>query len=1235
MSDPSSDRNPVEELAEEFLERCRRGERPSLTEYTDKCPSLAGEIRDLFPALLMMEDVRPGKEDAGSSEPGRSPGSQGKKLERLGDYRILREVGRGGMGVVYEAEQESLGRHVALKVLPGHALLDPQRLRRFQREARSAARLHHTNIVPVFGVGEDDGLHYYVMQFIPGQSLDQVLAELWRLKRSKSAATVGPENQAAVCPAGAVTAVEVARGLLTGVYKPAEADFELAEAKDELGRTKDERKDEKDRIKPSDSSLIPHPSSLASQPLLPGQTEHTTPSDTGRQYWQSVARLGIQVADALAYAHSQGTLHRDIKPSNLLLDPQGTVWVTDFGLAKAAESDDLTHTGDIVGTVRYMAPERFGAKSDVRSDLYGLGITLYEMLTLRPAFAETDRSKLVAQILHQEPPRPRKLNPLVPRDLETIVLKTMAKEPGHRYVSAAELAEDLKRFTELRPIRARRVSAAERLWRWSRRNPGLASALGLVAASLLAVAVVSTLSAVWHKGKRDEVAEAERKARLREADALVGQAHGTRLSRRPGQRFDALAALDKAAAIGRELGQPPEWFDRLRNEAIAALALPDIHITTEWDGFPPGTVWVELSDDFELYVRTTETGLCTIHRVVDNVEVARLPELGEKAGAVFGSGRILGVRGDSSGRFQLWDLSGAEPVLRLKERGVAPEWRFRNDGRLLALGHKDHSVSVFEVATAKRLHRLPPSEVPTIHLHPAGSYAAGAYYHSRTIQVRDLRTGEVVASALGPGPMGNGACAWSPDGLTLTVPSGDGGAIQQYAFDAAVPALRLLRTIQGHEAGGAQLTYNPAGDRLVRRGWDGTVSLFDGLSGQLLFSTHPLPSASYECPRFDGTGQRLAAARVGERNERVGLWSVADGREYRALIHSGGRESTFFEPAIHPSGRLAAIGRNDGVALFDLETGHELAQFPVLPGRTVAAFDGTGALLTNGFDGFFRWPVRPDPAEPGRWIVGPPERLPFHGGEKPISASRDGQVIAQCMWAGYGMQDFAGGWILHPNSPVPRRVEAGESTGYCSVSPDGRWVAFSTPDRVAAYDAATGQRVWQASTRPANYYCRFTPNGRWLVTSADGGRLYAVGTWEPGPRLGPGTPWDVTSELAVLGQSNGIYRLVELATGRELARLEDPEQNTGEAGFTTDATRLVVRAKNGLRVWELRRIREELDKLGLDWDAPPYPPAALSSPPPAPGTEQTPDTRPLKARLDLGQLIGPSAAANLLKNPKL
>src|SRR5262249_6614475 len=222
-----------------------------------------------------------------------------------------------------------------------------------------------------------------------------------------------------------------------------------------------------------DSSSIIH---------LPGQDEHSTLSESGKQYWQSVARIGVQVADALAYANTHGTFHRDIKPSNLLLDTQGTVWVADFGLAKAADSEDLTHAGDIVGTIRYMAPERFRGHSDARADIYSLGLTLYELLTFRPAFEESDKNNLISMVAHETPAPPRKLNPGVPRDLETIVLKAIARDPSLRYPSAAEMAADLRRFIEDRPIRARRVSLWEKGWRWCRRNPALA---GLTAAVLL------------------------------------------------------------------------------------------------------------------------------------------------------------------------------------------------------------------------------------------------------------------------------------------------------------------------------------------------------------------------------------------------------------------------------------------------------------------------------------------------------------------------------------------------------------------------------------------------------------------------------------------------------------------------------------------------------------------------------------------------------------------------------
>src|SRR6266542_4037757 len=325
MSSSSVERNPVECLAEEFAQRCRLGERPSLSEYTQNYPHLADEIRDVFPALQILEELKPGPAEL--SAPFANLAQADARPCLLGEYRLLREIGRGGMGVVYEAVQESLGRHVALKVLPGGALGGPSHLERFKREARAAGRLHHTNIVPVFGTGECDGVHFYAMQFIPGQGLDRVLHDLRQLRQRhlNGSAAWG------LCPS--VT----------------------------------------DRASNNPSPQPP----LRFGEGAGGRGCQTVSGLTGVSegtYYRSVARVGLQVAEALAYAHRQGVLHRDIKPSNLLLDPQGTTWVTDFGLAKADDAEGLTDTGDFVGTLRYMAPERFGGVSLPQGDVYSLGL---------------------------------------------------------------------------------------------------------------------------------------------------------------------------------------------------------------------------------------------------------------------------------------------------------------------------------------------------------------------------------------------------------------------------------------------------------------------------------------------------------------------------------------------------------------------------------------------------------------------------------------------------------------------------------------------------------------------------------------------------------------------------------------------------------------------------------------------------------------------------------------------
>src|SRR5262245_8169166 len=459
MSEASPKSGTVLELAEEFLRRYRDGERPSLKEYIDRRPDLADQIREVFPAMALMENIAVADE---SLDPPAAPPAQAPRAQ-IGDFRIIREVGHGGMGIVYEAEQVSLGRHVALKVLPQKMILDERSKRRFEREAKAAAKLHHTNIVPVFGVGEHDGTPYYVMQFIPGQGLDKVLGELRRMRASGAPAGNPPSTVAEEGPAAGA-----ARSLLTGAF-------------DGFGEPV---------ATPQPSAL----SSLSSSIVLPGQGAGAgADRDKPATYWQSVARVGIQVAEALDHAHKQGVLHRDVKPSNLLLDRQGTVWVTDFGLAKADDQQNLTHTGDVLGTLRYMPPEAFDGHADARSDLYSLGLTLYELVALRPAFGEKDRARLVKQVTSEDAARLDQVQPAVPRDLATIVHKAIDRDPGRRYHTAEEMRDDLSRFLADRPIKARRTSGAERLWRWSRRNPVVAGLLGTVSLLVLAVAVISTV----------------------------------------------------------------------------------------------------------------------------------------------------------------------------------------------------------------------------------------------------------------------------------------------------------------------------------------------------------------------------------------------------------------------------------------------------------------------------------------------------------------------------------------------------------------------------------------------------------------------------------------------------------------------------------------------------------------------------------------------------------------------
>jgi serine/threonine protein kinase len=400
-----------------YVEGRRSSRSPSRAEILAAHPEDRHELEEFFAAHDEVERLAAAlREPAGHVEQPLSV----RDLGTLGDFRLLREIGRGGMGVVYEAEQVSLRRRVALKVLPFAAAVDSRQLQRFKNEALAAAHLRHENIVPVYAVGEERGVHYYAMQFIEGRSLATLVTEL-------QASTARPSAVDPTSPAAALS------------------------------------------------------------------TERTAGSST---YYDWVARLGMQASAALAHAHAVGIVHRDIKPANLLLDHAGQLWITDFGLAQMSGDAGLTVTGELLGTLRYASPEQANVRRGVvdhRSDIYSLGSTLYELLTLRPLVEGCDRNELLRKIADDEPRLPRSVDPSVPRELETVVLKTLGKEPADRYATARDLADDLQRFLDRRPVLARRLTMADRLRQQVRRHPTLVGASLVVLGLLLAGSVVSTL----------------------------------------------------------------------------------------------------------------------------------------------------------------------------------------------------------------------------------------------------------------------------------------------------------------------------------------------------------------------------------------------------------------------------------------------------------------------------------------------------------------------------------------------------------------------------------------------------------------------------------------------------------------------------------------------------------------------------------------------------------------------
>jgi WD40 repeat protein/serine/threonine protein kinase len=1115
------------------------------------------------------------------------------------------------MGGVFEAVQESLGRHVALKVLPFHAALTGTQLERFRREARAVARLHHSNIVPVFGVGQDQGVHYYAMQFIQGQSLDAVLQELKRLR------SVQTETPRATPPARQDLTGSVAQGLLIGEFPQPPG----GEAPD---------------VAPAQSpSAHGSPTwKVGEGTSSSGETQHSELTGSSiAEYFRGVVRIGVQAAEALEYAHRNGILHRDIKPSNLLLDTQGTVWVTDFGLAKADDSGELTNPGDLVGTLRFMAPERFAGQADPRSDVYSLGITLYELLTLRPAFDSTDRVRLIDRVTHEDPPRPRTLDPRIPRDLETIVLKAMAKDPADRYPTAVALAEDLRCLLADRPIRARRIGMPERTWRWCRRNPVVATLTGVVAARLVVVAVSSTLEAYRIAADRDALAAARDEADQNAAKAELARQQEEEQRKRAetmtaesrqrlvklyvangerhieaGDRLGALAWF--AEALQRDSGDPvTQGTHRTR---LASNLRQSPRLLQFWSHDLP-VYHVEFSPDGRsvvvasgmLHFVSPQRGEARVYDTVTGKEIfptLKLPfPVYHASFSRDGQRLVTASGGRGGGEARVWNAATGKPLTRvLKHATPLRQATLTPDGQHLVTLFGDalylYGAQVWNLATEMPAGpAVQPLRAVHVALDPDVRMLGAGFWMDA--QILDPFTGQPLTPRLKHGLKkldkqgfrGNvNHVAFSPDGLHMVTASGDNTA-------------RVWDTLTGQPVGSPfkhtdkvnQASFSPDGKQIITACNDAMAHIWDTATGDPVKSLRE-HSGHVVYAEFSPDGRRVVTvsgdppARSEDLTayQTVHVWDVAAGRPVSPVFRHGARVTrTAFSP---DSRRLVTAGLDGVVRLWDL-AGKEADSLSFPPDNPVshAAVSPDGRrLVTKGRDGTaIMWDLADGTSvRLSHKLTGYVQYLAFsRDGTRVLTANSGGP------WGPLETGKFqleskdacqAQVWDCGTGKPVGAPLRHDQFVYQAAFSPDGSRVVTSSQDRTArVWNAATGEPVTPPLPhRDRVSWASFSPDGRRVVTcSGDGtARVWDATTGKPaGPVLKP-VPMPTHASFSPDGLKiltdgyDRTARLWDAATGRLLSELKHGGHMT-RASFTGGSCRIVVVLDREARVWDVVR----------------------------------------------------------------
>jgi len=987
---------------------------------------------------------------------------------QLKGYEVLAEIARGGMGIVFKARQVRLNRVVALKMIRSGQIAGESEIQRFLIEAKAAATLQHPNIVAIHEIGEEAGQHFFSMDLIEGQGLDDFVRQ---------------------------------HGL-----PPREA-----------------------------------------------------------------ASFVKTIAEAIHYAHQRGILHRDLKPSNVLVDRNKQPHLTDFGLAKfMSEKSEVTASGAVMGSPSYMPPEQAEGRTNditVRSDIYSLGAMLYHLLTGRPPFAADSLLATLKLVVESEPTAPRNLNSRIPRDLETICLKCLEKNPAKRFGTAQEVAEELVRFLTYRPIRARSLGPVARAWRWCRRRPAVATAL--------VVFICGFIGVYWQWQRAEVLAIKEvglrHGAEQASVEALLAQARVLRSSGGAGQRNSSLSALRKAAQLRPD--------SRIRDEIVACLPLVDLELARRWPANLLPSSLVAFNPQLSLYAQADSLGQVRITAAEAKEPVTTLAGTGRPVSMLRFSpnGKLLAIA--SVGRFAVWEIASRQLLFQMTNLSGAVVVDFSPENAHLGAGDASGGIRIYGLSSGgQELAFGIGRPCGALRFDPSGSRLAVSSRESLNLFVFNSGTGMELSRLPHPDVVND--LAWNSAGTFVASACADN---QIYIWDKNGSERTRLR---GHTASPQRIAFAHTTSVLASLGDDNTLRLWDAATG------HPLvrwEGVSRQLLQFGSDDRLLACVASDSAPMQLQFLQVTWPDEVRSIPDQPSEAQVLGAGVLAENGRLLLVPVEEGIHPWDVATGRQLE--PILMGRVqgIALPHRGNDLLVRGFYGVQRLPVAHAKLRSDLLLLGPPRFLDCAPGEGGIALLGEDQ-LAVCEEDGINLMAIESGQSLHklPTSPGLKTIDG---------SADGKWVAASNwkPGGVVVWDSTGTTHTNLPVLEPARV--AFSPDSKWLATATESRcQFWRVGQWQSEriiPRQRTGTspaPLAFSPDGTILAwaSADNIVSLIATTTGESFLSIPSPGMAAiTTLQFTPSGGGLLVAAVGWpLTLWDLGSVQRKLAQYGLPLDSP-------------------------------------------------